>query len=549
VLPTVQFPVAVAAPAQLGGLDFPAVAIAPDDAHVAYVAAEGGSQQLVLHSVSSMAAVPLAGTEGALSPFFSPDGEWIAFFADGQLKKIPVSGGTVRNIADAPIGFGGSWGPDDTIVFAPSNSSTLWMVSAEGGTPREITRLDPDRGEFSHRWPELLPDGSAVLFTSGSEGSWDDAQIVLQPLDGGERKVLVQGGTHPRFLAGGRLLYAHDGSVLLAPLDTRAGRLTEEPVPVLEGVLESVDGAAQYAVSRAGSLLFAPGGSADRSRTLVWVDRRGQTQPLPAPPLAYSEPRLSPDGRSLAVAIAAEREDIWIYDIAASRLTRLTRNGGATPVWSPDGTQIFFSAAREGPANLFVTRADGTGPEERLTRSARWQVPQSVSPDGRLAFVESSLTGDGTIALFKWDDRTSQAFTTNGADEISPVFSPNGRWIAYVSDDTGGSEVFVGVADNPSRRVRVSNGDGSEPVWRRDGRELFYRSGTKVMAATIGPDLRVESVRPLFEGTFLRGAAGRAAYDISSDGARFLMISPVDEEPSGRELRVIINWQPAKTRQ
>jgi eukaryotic-like serine/threonine-protein kinase len=543
----VEFALPLPAGEHLDGLDFPAVAMSPAETHVVYVASRGGQRRLLVRTLSALAAQPIPGTEGAMSPFFSPDGEWIGFFADGKLKKVQVTGGAVRTICDAPIGFGGSWGRDGTIVYAPDNGSALWDVPADGGTPHAVTKLDTARGEFSHRWPELLPGATSVLFTVGTEGSWDDAEIVVQSLKSGERHAVVEGGSNPKYLSEGRLLYVRHGTVFSVPFDAGTLRATAGATPVLTGVLESSDGAMELSVSRSGSVAYVTGASGTAGRTLVWVDRQGNVQPLAAPARPYSSPRLSPDGRTLAVTIAgAERNDVWSYDIAHSALEQVTFEGGSSPVWTSDARRIIFSAGRGGPAGLFWKPGDGSGPEERLTRRPDADVPGSSSPDGRtIAFVEYDPTAGRRILLLDSDTRAVRPLRENStANETAPAFSPDGQWLAYVSDETGRDEVFVASIENPARRVRVSAGGGSEPVWRRDGSELFFRSGDRMMAAAVAlhPTLNVSPARALFEGTFENGDASRPAYDVSPDGARFLMVTGGENERASNELRVILGW-------
>jgi serine/threonine-protein kinase len=485
---------------------------------------------------------PLTGTEGALTPFFSPDGQWIGFFADGKLKKVPVQGGPVRTLAEAPIGFGASWAAN-SIVFAPANGSMLLQVSADGGTPSAVTELDTARGEFSHRWPDLLPDGSAVLFTTGTEGSWDDAEIVVQPLGGGVRHVLVHGGSNPRFVHGGRLAYMRGGTIFLASLDDRNWRLKSEAVPVLDGVAHSLDGAAQFSVSRSGGLFYLPGAD-DETRTLVWVDRHGTIEPVAAPPQAYSMARLSPDGRMIAVAIAGGTgEDIWTYDVARNALSQLTYDTGSDPVWSGDGSRIIFSAVREGSSDLFWKGTERSAVEERLTRSPLRKIPQSVSADGStLAFVKEGESTGRDIDFLTFDDRNVRPFLNTAANERSVAFSLDGRWIAYVSDAGGRNEVFVASRTDPAKTVQVSAGGGTEPLWRRDSAELFYRVADRMMAVVVRTNHAVDRPRELFRGQFQTGLGGRAAYDVSADGARFLMIKSPEAEPPPRELRVVLGW-------
>lgn len=544
--PVAQFTHPLPENERLAGLDFPAVAISPTETHIAYVAARGGRQQIFVRPLASLEAQPLAGTEGALSPFFSPDGKWIAFFASGKLHKIPVGGGTVRPIADAEIGFGGVWAPDNTIVFAPNNASELLRVNADGGTPDPITSLDRSRGEFSHRWPDLLPDGRSILFAAGTEGSWDDAEVVVQRIGSSERRTVVYGGTSPRFAASGHLLYTRGGVLHALPFDPGTARAVGEARALPELVMQSIDGAAQMHVSRAGSLFFVPGSAAMAGRTLTWVDRSGNPQPLAAPPRAYASPRVSPDGRSLVVSIDGEPGQVWRYDISSNQLTQLTFDGGALPVWSADGKRVFFASSRGGPPHLFSRPATSGGVDERLTRGARAHMPHAETPDGGLLFVESDPAGRD-ISLLSPDGSIRPVLATH-ANESAPAVSPDGRWLAYVSDISGQAEVYVAPLGDLSRSIQVSRSGGTEPMWRRDGQELFFRSGQRMLAVTVrtSPAVSAQAPRELFSGSFESGVASRPGYDVSPDGTRFLMVRAADLNPPGRELRIVLGWRPAR---
>ena len=266
---------------RLAGLDFRSVSMAPNGALIAYVATRGGPTQLFLRQANSLDVTAIPGTTNATDPFFSPDSRWIAFFADGQLKKVSVSGGAPVRLCDAPVGLGGHWGTDDTIVFAATTGSGLSQVPAGGGTPKKVTSLDAAHGEFSHRWPEWLPDGKAVIFAAGTVGSWDDAQIVAQSLASGERSVLVRGGTNPHYVPSGHLIYARGGAMMAVPFDPVRLTVTGTPVRVLDNVLQSSDGAAQLSVARAGSAVYITGGFDSDQRRLVAVDRTGRPRRSP----------------------------------------------------------------------------------------------------------------------------------------------------------------------------------------------------------------------------------------------------------------------------
>jgi serine/threonine-protein kinase len=531
----------------LAGLDFPAVAMSPDASLLAYVGTRGGHTQLFLRSLNSVDPTPIAGTNNALSPFFSPDSRWLGFFADGQLKKIEVArGGSPITLCDAPVGLGANWGRDDTIVFAGTTGSGLSQVLAAGGRPQRLTTLDSRLGEFSHRWPELLPDGDTVLFTAATEGSWDDAQIVAQSRTSGKRSLLVQGGTNPHYLRSGHLLYAHGGAIMAVRFDAASATVIGTPVRVLSGVLQSLDGAAQFSVSSSGSVVYVAGSLASDQRRLVAVDRGGAVTPLAAPQRPYASPRVSPDGQRLLVTIEDRTTDIWMYDISSGSLAQVTFDAGATfPIWTPDGRGVVFSARSDGQPNLFSMPVSHSAATERLANSKNLQLPGSFSPDGAtLAFVDRNPTTNRDIWLMQVGAaRAARPWINTAADEGAPRISPDGRAVAYVSNESGRSEVYVAPYADPAHHQRASSMGGSEPVWARNGAELFYREGSKVMAVPMvrdGGGVRAAIPRPLFESTFEMGTLDSPNFDVMPDGQRFVM---VQEQTSGRPtLHMLIDW-------
>lgn len=545
---TVRFALPLPPVQRLAGTDFPAIAMSPVDTHVAYIASQGGHQELFVHDMAAPASegTAIEGTEGAIGPFFSPDGQWIAFFAGGKLRKVAVAGGPVRDIADAPIGFGGSWGPDGTIVFAPDNGSAIWRVSADGGAATPITTLDAAHGEFSHRWPEFLPDGTRILFTVGTEGSWDSATIAVQGIDGGARRTVVKGGSAPHYLADGRVLYARAGALFAVTLDgsATAVRADARQAALVEDVAESLDGAAQVSVTRGGSLLYVARKDAAGARTLAWVDRSGRIQPLAAPRRAYQSPRLSPDGNTIAVSIpTGERDELWTYDVPHAALTQFTFNGGTAATWSADGRRILFSAPKDGTPVVFARALDGSDNDERQGHSARAQVPASIAPDGTIACVEYEGSVRD-IVLLNSRNPEPRRFLASSAAESSPAFSPDGGYLAFVSDRSGRNEVYVTSAVDTSRSMQISINGGTEPVWRRDGAEIFFRSGRRMMSAAVRPRpaFTVGAASLLFEGDFDTGTLGRAGYDVSADGARLLMVHTEGNDQPLRQLEVVLGW-------
>jgi serine/threonine protein kinase len=527
----------------------PSLAVSPDGKQMVYVAGAGGAYQIYARSMDSFDAKAIPGTEGGTQPFFSPDSQWIGYFAGGKLKKVRVTGGASVTLCDALDPRGGAWGPDNTIVFSPSSSGVLFAVPAEGGVPTPLTSLDSKKGEGTHRWPEFMPGGEAVLFNASVYNAQTaTAPLVLYLLKTGERRDLIQAGMRPQYALSGHLLFSQGGTLMAAPFDPGRLHVTGAAVPVIEGVLQaSSTGATQYSFSDNGALVYIPGRSLAVERgKLVWVDRKGTEQPIAAPERSFVRPRVSPDGRRLAVAIADAGFQIWIYDLDRETLTRLTFEGGINldPVWTPDGKRIAFESG--GPGNLFWQAADGSGKAERLTTNEYGQLPVSWSPDGQvLAFVELSPSTGRDIWTLRLDDRKPQAFLQTPFSEGAPAFSPDGRWLAYGSDESGRLEIYVQPYPGPGGKWQISTDGGTEPAWNPNGRELFYRQGTKMMGVdvTTQPSFSVGKPRTLFEGQFAPSATpSDRNYDVSPDGQRFLMVKTLEQEQPISQINIVLNW-------
>ena len=537
-----KFSIALPDEQRLAATALGAVAMAPDGRSVVYAASRGATTHLLRRTLDSATAAVLQGTFGAVSPFFSPDGQWVAFFADGKLKKVPAGGGPPVVICDAPDGLGGTWGTGGTIVFAAATGTALQHVSADGGVPSRATELDVDRGEFSHRWPEALPGGDTILFTVGTVGEWDDAEIVAYSLSSGRRTAVLKGGTNPRYLSSGHLAYAHDGAIWIAAFDARRLAITGPPVRALEQVATTVDGAAQFAVSPSGAMVYQPAFS-ESARRLVVVEGNEQT-PLAAPLHAYVTPRLSPDGRRVLLGVADNAEHVWSYELATGALTQLTfEAANRAPIWSADGQRMAFASTLHGTLNLFVVPANGEGPAERPAPSESLQIPGSWSPDGQtLAFMEQhSSTGRDIMLLGRGGDRV--AFMNTTADESAPRFSPDGRWIAYVSNESGQPAVYLRPTSATVAPRRVSVAGGTEPVWRRDGGALYYRSEGRLLAAPLAGGTPQPS-RVVLAAAGEPGTFDAAGYDVMSGNERFLMITSASPATALSELRVVLNWLP-----
>ena len=437
-----------------------AVALSHNGTTLAFVAEQAGQARLFIRKLDQLQATALVGTEGASMPFFSPDGQWIAFFASGKLKKASVAGGAAVTLCDAPQGRGGTWADEDTIIFTPTGDAALMRVSPAGGTPSAFGKVGEGAGRQA--WPQALPGGKGVLYTENSSGAWDSANLVIAPLAGGAPMVVVRGGT------------------------------------------------------------------------------------LRATKAEWTSPAFSPDGRKLALAISdGKQRNTWVYEWTLDTLTQLTFDASrdGTPVWAPDGRRIAFSSdrAKPGTLNLYWVNADGTGEVTRLTDSPDSQLAPSWHPGGKfLAFHDNR-------GATKWDlmilpmqaDAVSglspgkpTVFLSTPAAEATPMFSPDGRWIAYVSNETGGGyEVYVRPFPGPGGKWRISTEGGLFPRWSATSHELLFLSQGKVMAASyavVGESVRAE--RPeIWSPTGFRSMAGAYPYDLHPDGKRLAIMADTGE--------------------
>jgi eukaryotic-like serine/threonine-protein kinase len=534
---------------QLAGLEQPTVALSPDGSHLAYVAIQGGTQQIYLRAMDSLEARPIPGTEGGVNPFFSPDSQWLGFFSGQKLKKVSVNGGSIQTLSDAVQLHGASWDSQEIIAFKRQGVSDLQRIPAGGGTPQPLTHVERGEGQ-AQRWPDFLPGGRAVLSVAPTSGfDWTNTQIIVQSIGTGERRNLVRGGTQPRYAASEHLIYAQEGTLMAVPFDPQRLMATGSPAPVVEGVLQSnTSGAAQYSLSATGSLVYVRGDVQSAQRRLVWVARNGAEQSVAAPVRTYLFPRLSPDGGRVAVGISDRETHLWLYDLARETMTRLTFEGTVNhnPAWTPDGKRIAFNSDKEGLPKIYWQLADGSGGLERLTSSPNANVPMSWSPDGQLlAFMESNPTTGSDIWVLRLSDRKPQPFLQTPFNESVPRFSPDGRWLAYISNESGRYEVYVQPYPGPGGKWQISTEGGTEPVWNRNGRELFYRTGDRMMAVdiTAQPGFAAGKPRTLFEGRYERTPATSPDYDVSPDGQRFLMLKRSEQEAAApTQINVVLNW-------
>jgi serine/threonine-protein kinase len=520
--------------------------VSPDGSRVAFSVVSGGSSRLFVRSLDSLESTPLPGTEHAVFPSFSPDGQWVAFGAEGQLKKVHLGGTEAETVCEAPSLRGVAWAPDDTLIFSPSWWSGLWRVSASGGTPRVLTTPNYSVNEASHRWPHVLPGGHWVIFSVLPLSGREEAQRAdVLSLETGERRKLIEGATSPHYVGSGHLIYARAGSLLAQPFDLASLRPTGRELPMLDGLLSSPEmGLAFYDTSQSGVLAYVPGDMRPRSRRLVWADRQGHIESVADDARPFRNPVLSPDGRRLAVSIQGPHDEIWVLDLARRSWTRIASQGdNRRPRWSPDGNRIAFASNRNGAFHLYWTNADGTGEAEQLTDGPVLQFPTSFSPTGKtLAFEQQRHAGRDILLLQIGTRGPPEPLIATSHEDLDGRFSPDGSWLAYTSDESGRFEVYARAVSGEGPRWLVSSGGGQGPVWARDGHEIYYRNGELLMAVPVKRDPFRVGVPQLVLRASSPPEEEWADYDVTPDGKRFIL-SLANPGPQVRDQIVVLpNW-------
>ncbi len=550
--PTVRLQAEIATGLRLedGGPDF---AFSPDGRSMAIAAITEAGRSLFVRDLESLEARELSGTSNAWTPFYSPDGEWIGYFADRGMRKVSTRGGAPLTLADeVSQARGGSWSEDGFIYYTPGTTTGIWRVTAEGGGREQLTEPSAEApAERSHRWPQALPDGRSVLMTVQPQGSnFNDANLAVLDLATREIEIVHRGGSMGRYLPTGHLVFVREGTLYAAPFDLEAREIRRPPAPVLEGVVFGPGyGGADFATSPGGTLIYLEGeAEALGQLELLRVQPDGTAEPLSATRRAYRNPRISPDEATVLFVDApqAANQDIWSLDLERDVATRLTfdETGDFGPVWSPDGTRFAFASRRAGQANIWVKRVEGTSEAEPLTtEGGLFQVPMDWSPDGRhILFFQV----DAGANVYTLDVGTLEVepYLDSEFEEGSSKFAPNGRWVAFRSDESGRDEVYIRPFPLAAGKWQVSAGGGSEPVWSSDGRVVYYRGDDrKLYAADVteeGSSLRVGSPRPVFEDRYRRGP-GRG-YDIASDGS-FVFTSGSEQSDQEAGLPILVfNW-------
>jgi serine/threonine-protein kinase len=546
----------------------PTLALSRDGTTLAFTASASRVRRqglLYVRRLNEFQATPLVGTEGAASPFFSPDGQYVAFFADGRLKRIPVGGGPVVTLADAPDPRGGSWVDEHTIVFTPDRRGAL--VLRLGAARTDSTPLsNPEQTEpedLIQRWPQVLPDGKSVLYTSHSRaGDFENANLAVRPLDGGPRKIVLRGAYHGRYVRSGHLLFVREGTLFAIPFDLARLETDGIPVPIVEKIISTpLNGAAHFTVSEQGTLAYVRGDPSTSGTVLSWMRADGKLTPLRPMNTIWESLAISPDRRRLAVDVHDGKQwDLYLYEWERDNLSRLTLTGGVRPVWTVDGRKIVYSAPFErGAASLWWRNFDGSGSAERLTASVNPQRAASWHPSGRfLAFMEVRTTTSWDVLILPmngsqstgWTAGTPTAFLETTAAEAEPMFSPDGKWIAYQSNESGRNEVYVLPFPGPGSRTTISRDGGTQPIWSPTRNELFYcgQDGELMVVPFSKSDASFDAGVPRVwaRGNFLvrQGPGLSRSIDIHPDGDRFAVatLPEVDHRDPRDHVQLIFNF-------
>ena len=529
------------------------LALSPDGRQLAFVAHTAGKRQIWLRPLNGFEAHLLSGTENGWQPFWSPDGRYLGFFADGKLKKIEVTSGAVQTLCDAADPRGGTWNQNGLILFAPNPTSQLYRVSAEGGAPSSETALDITEKVNSHRWPYFLPDGRHFLYMGYRSGRMR-MPIWLASLDSKDKKNVLESISKVEYTEPGYLIYIREHSLVAQGFEVKNLELQGNPFPLAESVEAEGDigitGRASFSVAEGGVLAYLVG--EHRQSQLTWYDRKGRVLGTAGPSAVYDEPAMSLDGKYVAVARKSlgAGSGIWVHDLARATQSRLTFGSAeysGTPLWTLDGNRIIFSSNREGYSDLYWKPSNGTGKEDLLFGSESNKYADDISRDGRYLIFENVNAASGMSELWVLPlggERTPKPYLQTESYLTHAAVSPDGHWVAYSSNETGGSEIFVQSFPEAGAKFQISNDGGDCPVWRNDGKELFYFGGSNYIVAVpveTGATFRAGAPQALFSVATRSLSGSRSVFALSSDGQRIL-VNQLLEESNRTPISVVANW-------
>jgi len=522
-----------------------AVTISPDGKNIVYVSQQNGEPKLFLRSLEKFESTPIQGTENGNSPFFSPDGQWIGFYADGKLKKASIFGGVPTKLLELEAFLGASWTQEDTIYFSTRSNGNWFLakISATGGTLQPVTLTQNPLEPMKVCWPQVLPGGETILFTSIAEASSnpDEGQIEVLSLATGERRKVLEGGTYARYSPTGHIVAAWSGGLLGVPFDLSKLEVTGPTIPVLEGILLGSSYIPNYTFSEDGLLVFVQGAKGGVERRIMAANLQGGSQLLLAKHEEFSQPQFSPDENQIALTIEKNgNSNIWLSSLNDDGLRQLTFDGNNShPVWTPDGNSLTYVSDRDGSWNLFRQSLEGAAQAEQLTTGDNPKWPASWSPNGSvLAYHEEHPDSSLDIWLLKMNDRKPEPFLQTRFNERQPTFSPNGLWIAFVSDQSGQDEVYVRAFADKNESTNVSSAGGKWPMWHLNSQQLYYRFRDQLMAVAIttNPKFSAAPARELF---VMHTRGGQM--NISPKSARFLFVE-ADLAQEVSQLNVVLNW-------
>jgi len=529
------------------------LAVSRDGRSCVYVSRDPGGVRLNYRDLSTLESTPLPGSENAEMPFFSPDGQWIGFASGGMLRRISLKGGSPYDICSVSDFGGADWGIDDTVTFSDRENGCLWRVHVSGGSPVQVTfKQRHFENETEHLWPQSLGESRAILFTGS--GYNDDGKVSVISLATGKRRTLIDGGLMARYIPTGHIIYVRreDGAIYAVPFDIRTLEVGKQPVQVLSGVA-LCDDSPQFAVSGTGVLVYAPGVANGSGVRFVWVDRSGGESPLPLDPGYYIDPHISPDGRWLLYSSGEKQSDLWLLNLLDGTSRPFANDKGDKwwAAWTPDGKSIVYNMAIHddptGAVDMYRKPVNG-GTAERLTTTNLYQQPCCFTSDGKWLIFQRTPQ-DGRLDIFAMTldtPRVERPLVQTPADDHLAALSPDNRWLAYTSDETGRSEVYARPYGADGDAVRVSRNGGIGPVWAPDGRQLYFRDhfrGEKVFTALIrkGGGLQFEEPKLLFEGSYVSDIRWGRNFDIAPDGRRFIMLK-ANAPPPLRQFIVVTNW-------